>query len=393
MATTEAIIDRGALAANLRAIRGVLRSGTALLAVVKANAYGHGSVEVSRALVAAGADRLGVAYVEEGIFLRRAGLRASIVVMGPTPPEAAKAILEHHLEPMLCDLALAERLSHLASQAGQTVNVHLEVDTGMARVGVSPREAAAYATKVAGLPGLRLEGLMSHFASADADDPSAAQGQLAQFLEADRAVQAAGVRPALRHLANSAGLLALPEFHLDMVRPGILLYGYAPAPRLGARLALRPALTLRTRIAALRDVPRGQGVSYGHTFVAPRDLRVATLPLGYADGVSRALSNRGHVLVQGRRAPILGRVCMDMTVVDVSAMPRAAVGDEVVLIGRQGDAEITADEVAAAAGTISYEILAGIGPRIPRVYAGGPAAGAAGDSPGSAESTGRSESR
>ena len=373
MGSAEAIIDLTALGANVRAVRGLLRPAVALLAVVKANAYGHGSIEVSRALVAAGADALGVAYVEEAILLRRAGLRIPILVMGPTPPEAAEAVLEQGLAPMVSDLALAERLSSLAAQAGRTMGVHLKVDTGMARLGVSPEEVPAYAAKLARLPGIRLEGLMSHLADAEADDPAAAKAQLARFREVDRALRAAGLSVGRRHVANSAGVLALPEAHLDLVRPGILLYGYAPSPRLAGRVALRPALTLRTRIAALRVVPRGQGVSYGHTFVAPRDVRVATIPVGYADGVSRSLSNRGEVLVRGRRAPILGRVCMDMTLVDVSATPEAALDDEVVLIGRQGNETISADDVAAAAGTISYEVLAGIGPRIPRTHVGDPA--------------------
>lgn len=370
MGMTEAVIDLDAISANLGAIRNLLPPGVAVLAVVKANAYGHGGIEASRALVAAGADALGVAYVEEGILLRRAGIRTPMLVMGPTPPEAAEAFLQYRLIPTISDLALAERLSNLATPAGRTVDVHLKVDTGMARLGVSPGEALAYAAKLARLPGLRLEGLMSHFAAAEADDLAPTRDQLVRFREVDRALRAAGIVVARRHLANSAGLLALPEAHLDLVRPGLLLYGYAPSPRFASRLALRPALTLRTRIAALRDVPRGQGVSYGHTFVAPRDLRVATLPVGYADGVSRALSNRGQVLVRGRRVPILGRVCMDMTLVDVSAIPEAALGDEAVLIGRQGEEVITADDVAAAAGTISYEVLAGVGPRIPRAYVG-----------------------
>ncbi|HYB72279.1 MAG TPA: alanine racemase [Candidatus Sulfotelmatobacter sp.] len=371
MSFAEAVIDLQALGANLRAVRGLLRPGVALLAVVKANAYGHGSIEVSRALLAAGADALGVAYAEEGVLLRRAGLRAPILVMGPTSPEAAEAVLEQGLAPVVSDLALAERLSSLAAQAGRTVGVHLKVDTGMGRLGVSPEEAPAYAAKLGRLPGIRLEGLMSHFAAAEADDPAVAREQLARFREVDRALRAAGLGAGRRHLANSAGVLALPEAHLDLVRPGILLYGYTPSARPAARLALRPALTLRTRIAALRVVTKGQGVSYGHTFVAPRDMRVATIPVGYADGVSRSLSNRGEVLVRGRRAPILGRVCMDMTLVDVSATPEAALGDEAVLIGRQGEGIITADDVAAAAGTISYEVLARIGPRIPRTYVGG----------------------
>lgn len=370
MPHAEALVDLGAIAQNLRATRALLPPGVDIIAVVKANAYGHGAVEVARALAAAGARRFAVAYVEEGLLLRDAGIAAPILLLGPTPPEAAEEVVAHRLSPVVFDLALAERLSAAAVRAGCPVAVHLEVDTGMARQGVSPPEAPAMAGKLAHLPGLRLEGLMSHFATADAEDLSAARQQLALFLDVDRAIRAAGIPISWRHLANSAGLLGLPEAHLELVRPGILLYGYPPSPRWAGRAPLRPALTLRTRIAALRQVPRGQGISYGHTFVAPHDLRVATLPIGYADGLSRHLSNRGAVLVRGRRAPILGRVCMDVTLVDVTNIPGAAVGDEVIVIGRQGESSITADEVAAAAGTISYEILAGIGPRVPRAYTG-----------------------
>jgi len=217
------------------------------------------------------------------------------------------------------------------------------------------------------LPGIRLRGLMSHLA--EGEDAAAAQAQLDRLLEVERALRAAGTPAVPRHLANSAGLLGCPGTQLELVRPGISLYGYLPSPRLTGRLTPHPALTLATRIVALRDVPRGQGLGYGHTFIAPRDLRVGTIPVGYADGLPRSLSNRGEALVRGRRVPIVGSVCMDMSLLDVSAIASPAVGDEVVLVGRQEDQAIGADEVAAAANTISYEILSGIGPRVRRVYA------------------------
>jgi alanine racemase len=216
---------------------------------------------------------------------------------------------------------------------------------------------------------VRLVGLMTHFAEAEAEDPAFAREQLARFAEAARELAAAGIPAPIRHAANSAGLLFLPEARLDLVRPGIMLYGCHPRDR--QRLAeplLRPALRFRTVISQIHDVVRGESVSYGRTFVAPRDLRVATLPAGYADGVGRLLSNRGHVLIRGRRVPIVGRVCMDMTMVDVTDLPEVSVGDEAVLIGRQDDEEISAEEVAETQGTISYEILCRIGPRVPRVY-------------------------
>jgi alanine racemase len=366
MGETEAVIDLKAITVNLETVRRLLPPSSAVLGVVKANAYGHGAVEVARVLVAGGVGRLGVAYVEEGVILRRGGIQVPILVMGPMPPDAAEVARAHRLDVAIHDVAVAERLSGLAGRGGPLTRVHLKVDTGMARLGVAPHEAAAAAAKLARLPGIRLEGLMSHFA--DGEEADAARWQLDRFLEVDRALRAAGVAPLLRHVANSAGLLALPAAHLELVRPGLLLYGYSPSPRLADRLSLCPALTFRTRIAALRDVSRGQGVSYGHTFVAPRDLRVATLPVGYADGLPRVLSNRGYVLAGGRRAPIVGTICMDMTLVDVTTIPQAAAGDEVILIGRQEGEAIGANEVATAAGTIAYEILAGIGPRVTRTY-------------------------
>jgi alanine racemase len=216
---------------------------------------------------------------------------------------------------------------------------------------------------------VRLVGLMTHFAEAEAEDPAFAREQLARFAEAARDLAAAGIPAPIRHAANSAGLLCLPEARLDLVRPGIMLYGCHPrGPRGGPEPMLRPALRFRTAISQIHDVVRGESVSYGRTFVAPRDLTVATLPAGYADGVGRLLSNRGHVLIRGRRVPIVGRVCMDMTMVDVTGVPDARLGDEAVLVGRQGAEEITADEVAEVQGTISYEVLCHIGPRVPRVY-------------------------
>ena len=256
------------------------------------------------------------------------------------------------------------------------VSLHLKVDTGMGRVGLPPREAGPAADYLARLPAIRLAGLMTHFADADTDDPAFTQEQMARFEAATQALREAGVAVPLRHAANSAALLFHPASRLDMVRPGILLYGCPP--RGGRRLddpLLRPALRLRTAITQVKNVSAGGSVSYGRTFTASRDVRIATIPIGYADGLPRLLSNRGQALVRGRRASLVGRVCMDMTMVDVTALPEVRAGDEAVLIGRQGDEEITADEVAELAGTISYEILCRIGPRVPRTYRPTDAAG------------------
>jgi alanine racemase len=326
--------------------------------------------------LAAGATWLGVAVPEEAVVLREAGIRSSILVLGPIAPEQAELVVDHRLDQCVSDPAQADALDQMARRRGRVVSLHLKVDTGMGRVGLLPREVRPAADHLARLPAIRLAGLMTHFADADADDPAFTQEQIARFEAAVQALREAGIAVPLRHAANSAALLLHPETRLDLVRPGIMLYGCHPR---GARRSddpvLHSALRLRTAITQVRDVPAGTSISYGRTFVAPRDMRIATIPIGYADGLSRLLSNHGQALIRGSRVSIVGRVCMDMTMVDVTAMPEVRAGDEAVLIGRQGDEEITADEVAELAGTISYEILCRIGPRVPRIYRPTDAAG------------------
>lgn len=378
MRPTHAEIDLSAIAANVALACRLAGPETRVMAVVKADAYGHGAVPVARVALAAGATWLGVAIPEEAVPLRAAGIASRILVLGPVAPEQAELVADHDLEQCVCDPAQAEVLDRAARARGRVLALHLKVDTGMGRVGLRPRELHGVAEKIRALPSVRLAGLMTHFADAEAEEPGFAREQLARFADAARDLAAAGIPVPLRHAANSAALLFLPESRLNLVRPGIMLYGYHPrGPRGGPEPPLRPALRLRTAISQIRDVARGESVSYGRTFVAPRDLRVATLPVGYADGCGRLLSNRGQVLIRGRRVPIVGRVCMDMTMVDVSGLPDVRVGDEAVLIGRQGADEITADEVAELQGTISYEILCRIGPRVPRIYLPPPPAASA----------------
>ena len=379
MRPTHAEIDLSAIAANVALACRLAGPETRVMAVVKADAYGHGAVPVARVALAAGATWLGVAIPEEAVPLRAAGIASRILVLGPVAPEQAELVADHDLEQCVCDPAQAEALDRAARARGRVLALHLKVDTGMGRVGLRPREVRGVAEKIRALPSVRLAGLMTHFADAEAEEPGFAREQLARFADAARDLPAVpqGGMP-LRHAANSAALLFLPESRLDLVRPGIMLYGYHPrGPRGGPEPPLRPALRLRTAISQIRDVAQGESVSYGRTFVAPRDLRVATLPVGYADGCGRLLSNRGQVLIRGQRVPIVGRVCMDMTMVDVSGLPDVRVGDEAVLIGRQGADEITADEVAELQGTISYEILCRIGPRVPRIYLPPPPAASA----------------
>lgn len=369
MRPTFAEIDLSAIASNVSLACRLAGPGNQVAAVVKANAYGHGAIPVSMAALGAGATWLCIAAPEEAVPLRTAGITSRILVLGPIAPEQVDLVVAHDLDQTVSDPSQAEALDRVARARGRVVSLHLKVDTGMRRFGVLPREACSVAERIRALQSVRLVGLMTHFADAEAEEPAFAREQLARFAEAEQDLAAAGIRVSIRHAANSAALLLLPEARLDLVRPGIMLYGCHPRGRQrSAEPALRPALKFRTAIIQLRDVARGESVSYGRTFVASRDLRVATLPVGYADGYGRLLSSRGQVLIRGRRAPIIGRICMDMTMVDVTGLPDVRVRDEVVLIGRQGAEEITADEVAELQGTISYEVLCRIGPRVPRVY-------------------------
>jgi alanine racemase len=368
MRPTVAEIDLGAIAKNVECAARLAGPAAAIMAVVKADGYGHGAVPVARTALASGATWLGVAIPEEAAPLRAAGLDCRILVLGPIRPEQAELVVTLRLDQCVTDAGQAEALARAAAPRDRVVPLHLKIETGMGRVGIAPDRAPEVAARIAALSGVRLDGVMTHFAEAEAEDQGFTRAQLATFTATVEALRAAGVRPALRHAANSAALLYVPEARLDLVRPGIMLYGWHPRGGGCRDPVLAPALRLRAAVSQVKDVPRGSSVSYGRTFIALRDTRVATLPLGYADGVPRALSNRGQVLIRGRRAPIIGRVCMDMLMVDATTIPDVGIGDEAVLIGRQGDSEISADEVAALLGTISYEVLCRIGPRVPRVY-------------------------
>jgi len=366
---THAEIDLSAVSANVSLACRLAGRDTQVMAVVKADAYGHGAVPVSKAALEAGATWLGVAVPEEAVPLRAAGITSRILVLGPIAPDQADLVVALDLDQTVCDPSLAEAVDRVARARGRVISLHLKVDTGMHRVGIRPQQVQSVAERIAALRSVRLVGLMTHLAAAEAEDPAFAREQLARFAEAERGLAAAGVRVSVRHAANSAALIFLPEARLDLVRPGIMLYGCHPRGRQRhIEPLLKPALRLRTVISHIQQVARGDSVSYGRTFVAPRDLCVATLPVGYADGYGRLLSNQGHVLIRGLRVPIVGRVCMDMTMVDVTGVPDVRVGEEVVLIGRQGAEEITADDVAELQGTISYEVLCRIGPRVPRIY-------------------------
>jgi alanine racemase len=357
-------ISLPALRHNLHEV--VRRVGAArIMAVVKANAYGHGAVPVAQALLAAGAHQLGVARVTEGLELRHAGITAPILVMSEAVPDDIPALQRFNLTLVLPSREAIESAACLVDSRSGPLGVHLKVDTGMGRLGLTQEDVPAVLRS--GLPAsLRLDGLMSHLASADEPDTASTEEQLARFRMILDAAKASGLTFPAAHIANSAAILRFPASHYDMVRPGLMLYGYAP--RRFPSPELRPVLTWKTRVIQIKKVGAGQRVSYSGTFVTQRPSTLAILPVGYADGYSRALSNKGHVLIGGQPVPVAGRVCMDLTVVDVTDHQMVHPGDEVVLLGRQGSALITADDLAAWQDTISYEVLCQIGPRVTRTY-------------------------
>jgi alanine racemase len=356
-------IDLDAVARNVCLLKGQA-NGAAMMAVVKANGYGHGAVAVARAALAAGADRLGVICVDEGEQLRRAGIAAPILVMGHTPATDAARLIDLSLTATVASRETAEALARAAIQRGVRLAVHLKVDTGLNRYGFAPAEAVALADWLRDLPSLEVEGLFTHFASADEADKGYTLEQYGCFRQVAEELRWVSIR----HVANTAALLDMPDLSLEMVRPGLGIYGLYPSGEVRRDLGLAPALSLKSRIVRLTALAPGDCVSYGRIWRAPRPSLVGLVMCGYADGLPRSLSSRGSVLVRGRRAPIVGRVCMDMCMVDVTDVPDVATDDEVVLIGCQGEEEITADEVADLAGTISYEILCGISARVPRLH-------------------------
>jgi alanine racemase len=371
---TRAEIDVGALTRNHATLR-TAAPVVDVLAVVKADAYGHGAVPVSRALEAAGVCFLGVALVEEGLALREAGLRSDILVLGGAYDGGWDRMLEHRMVPVVFRPEHLNALEAAARARGTTARAHLKVDTGMGRLGVLPVDVPAFLEAARACRHVELEGLCSHFANADLADAALTGLQVARFRTALGQMRAAGFEPRWRHLSNSAGLLALPEardgVEMNLARPGLALYGLVPAPWLRPPRTLESVLSWKTAVVHLKSVPAGTPISYGSTWTAPRPSRIATLPVGYADGWSRLLSNRGSVLIHGRRAPVVGRVCMDLCMVDVTDVAGAEVGDEVVLIGRQGAETQDAHQLAGLQSTIAYDVLCAIGARVPRVVVGG----------------------
>ena len=363
-------VDLGAIAANVGALRATT-GRAAVLAVVKADAYGHGAVPVSRAALGAGAAALGVALVEEGAELRDAGIDGTVIVLSEPVPDAAEVVVQRGLTPVVYTEGGIEALAKAVAAAGAPpLGVHLKIDTGMHRVGCSPGAAVELARHVLAHRELTLAGTCTHFAVADEPDNNYTARQVERFDAVLQDLRAAGAAPGTVHACNTAGALAFPAAHRDMVRIGIGLYGIAPASVLDGVVALRPVLSVKARVSYVKTVPAGTRLSYGLRYETDRTGRIATVPIGYADGVPRALGHRGgHALVRGVRCPIAGTVTMDQLMLDVDDLD-VAVGDEVVLLGAQDGQEVTAAEWADLVDTIPYEIVCGIGPRVPRKYIG-----------------------
>lgn len=351
-----------AIAYNLHVVQGAA-PGRKILAVVKADAYGHGVVPVAQRLQAEGVDGFGVALAEEGIELREAGIDRAILVLNGINGGAHRDIIAAGLTPVLYDLAEAGAFESVSD--GRPIDVHLKVDTGMGRLGVPLGELSTFLRDLRRFPSIRIAGLMTHLSTADSDPQYVAE-QLAGFAQAQGLVRRFGHEPSVLHAANSAAVFRHPETHFDWVRPGLALYGYPGADTIDA--PLRPALRWRTEVLRMRTLQVGESAGYGRSFRASAETLLATIPLGYGDGLLRSASNRAEVLIRGARCPIVGNIAMDLTTVDVSAVPGVAVGDEVLLLGEQDGAVVDARDLASAAGTIPYEVLTNVSRRVPRVY-------------------------
>ncbi len=381
-------IDLNAAAHNVRELRRITDHNAILMAVVKANAYGHGMIEIAQTALANGAEMLGVARLDEGIKIRKTGIKTPVLIFGHTPCELAQKLLEFDLIQTVSSLDSAVQLSEIASLNKKKIRVHLKVDTGMGRLGILPpgmlpdfniskdkvscNRALTDVKAMAMLPGLELEGIYTHFATADYLDKSYARRQFKILIDFIEMLYKERIEFKLKHAANSAAIIDMPETHLDMVRAGIAIYGLYPSDNVDKTgIALKPAMSFKTRIVYLKKVPAGFKVSYGSTYTTKAPTTIATISAGYADGLNRLLSStKGRVLIRGVTAPIIGRICMDLTMVDVGQIPEVKINDEVVIFGTQGDASITVDEIALKLKTINYEVVSTITDRTKRIYTG-----------------------
>lgn len=363
-------IDLSAIAHNMAELRRVTKSSAKMMAIVKANGYGHGAVPVSQVALKNGAEYLGVAILNEAIELRNAGITAPILILGFTPREHAAEAVKADVTQTVYNFKGALAIGEAALKLGKVAKVHIKVDTGMGRLGLAANNNSIdEILNIAKLPGIELEGMFTHFAVSDIRDKNYTNEQFEKFMELDSQLRLRGLQIPIRHTANSAAIIDLPYAHLDMVRAGVSLYGLYPSDEVEKeKVELKPALGFKARIANVKVVPSGISISYGRTYVTDRETVVATVPVGYADGYTRLYSNKTSVLIKGRRVPVIGRVCMDQFMIDVTGVPEVEIDNEVVLIGQQGDQNVSADELAGLIGTINYEVVCMVSPRVPRLY-------------------------
>ncbi|PIE71463.1 MAG: alanine racemase [Deltaproteobacteria bacterium] len=369
MRPTRAVIDPSAISQNVSTLKS-LAGSAGFMAVVKADGYGHGASIAASAALRAGADCLGVALIEEAIHLRHQGFTCPIQVLGSIVPEAADLAARYRIVPTVTDRELIRALAATGEKSGQPIPIQIKIDTGMSRLGFPPEAAAEIAAFISQHTGLTLDGCMTHLATADAPDLSHARRQVQRFMDAVSAIRNRGIDPGTLNAANTAATLSLPDSRLDRVRCGIGIYGLYPDPAFTSRIHLNPAMTLETRILHLKTVPAHTAISYGRTHITASERRIATLPIGYADGYPRCLSNTAVVRINGTACPLVGRVCMDMCMVDVTEAPDVSSGDRVILFGRDQTGALSAETVAGWAGTINYEITSAITARIPREIKG-----------------------
>lgn len=363
-------IDLDAIAHNTREIKKLTGNRVEMMGVVKADAYGHGVLEVVRTLLDNGVAQLAVSMLDEAIQIRKMGIDVPILVLSYTDPAKADEIVLNRVTQTVFSMDLAQALSAAAVRLGKDVKIHVKVDTGMTRVGFMPGYSAVKnIMEIAKMPGIILEGIFTHFASADESDSSYTIMQFERFMSLCTELARVGIHIPVKHVCNSAAILQYPEMYLDVVRPGVILYGLYPSKEVARKIDLRPAMTLKANVILVKDVDSDVCISYGRTFRTSRKSRIATVPIGYADGYTRLMSNKGRMLVNGEFAPVVGRICMDQCMIDVTDLKHeVSVGDEVVIFGKQNGACISVDEIADQVGTINYELVCIIGKRIPRVY-------------------------
>lgn len=362
-------VDLDAIAHNVRIIKQVVGKNTKIIAVVKANAYGHGAIEVSETLLENGVTMLGVGVIEEGIVLREAGIKAPILICGLTMNDQIEPLVMYNLTATVCQLKTIQTLSRIASKNKKRARVHIKIDTGMGRLGIPTTDTLNFVKKISQMKNIEIEGIFTHFAATNEEDRNYTKKQFEKYKKALLELERERINIPLKHVANSAAILNSSSFHLNAVRPGIIIYGLFPWPETKRTVQLRPAAEFKTKIVFLKEVPAGKSIGYGRTYSTTKPTRIATLPVGYADGYSWLLSNNGEVLVRGERAPIIGKICMDLCMIDVTHIEGVQIGDEVVLWGKQGSRMVSVQEIAQRTGNIVYEVICMVDKeRVPKVF-------------------------